>query len=365
MKTSSVWGIILVLVLIIGGIWVVNKTPSSAPAGNDEVIKIGAIYAMTGSGAKFGEISIQGVRDAVEYFKETTKQSAEVIVEDSAGDPKQGVSAAGKLLNVDKVKFVVIGTSAVSAAVAPLAEEAKVLLISDAALLGLTKEKNYTLQNAMPSLADIPEQINNNTDWKKVGIVYINDEFGNVWQENILAGLNKEKIAQAFSFEKTITEYRIDAAKIKQFMPDALVVIGYGPAFNQVLADLALMDISAPIISYLACTLPGVLADTRFSLEGQYSYEYPSISNEAVRTWIVGHGRDMSTFYTAAFENTLLSLIAAQESGGNVDSAINYLKTAEINGLWGKVKFGQDGVVNRNLVVTKVQNGVCVPTKAD
>ena len=140
-----------------------------------------------------------------------------------------------------------------------------------------------------------------------------------------------------------------------------MIVIGYGPALNQVLADLTLIKVSAPIIGYLSCTLPGVLADERFSLEGQYSYEYPAINNESIKSWMKARGRDGNTFYTVAFENTLIALDAAKQNGENSDKAVSYLKTNNFSGLWSNVTFNNDGVVNRDLVITKIQNGTCVP----
>ena len=358
MKKTIIW--VVIILIVIGAIVLVSRD-SSKPVDDNAPIKIGAVYATTGAAAKFGELSVQGVRDAVDYFKETTGQSAEVIVEDSAGDSKQGVSAAQKLFGIDKVNFIVAGTSAISAAIAPVAEGAKKLLISDAALLGLTKDKHYVLQNFMPSLADIPKQINNRAEWQKVAVVYINDEFGNVWKQNIGAGLDKQKTVESYSFEKTATDYRTEAAKIKQFKPDAIVVLGYGPALNQVLADISIAKINSQIVGYLDCTLPGVLVDKRFSLEGQYSYEYPAINNEPIKSWMQTRNRGINTFYALAFENTLLSLIAAKNGDNNVDKAIEYLKNDSISGLWGEVKFGADGVVNRDLVMTRVENGQCVP----
>lgn len=353
-------GIVVLVILIIGGVVWFGKS-STPVVENSEPIKIGAIYAATGPAAKFGEISIKGVRDAAIYYTEVTGVPAEVIVEDSASDPKVGVSAAQKLFTVDKVKYVVIGTSAVSAAVAPVAEGNKGLLISDAALLGLTKDKNYTLQNFMPSLSRIPQQINANTAWKKVAIVYINDEFGNVWEKTIRESLTQTKVSQSFSFEKDSKEFRTQTAKIKQFFPDVIVVIGYGPALNQAFADMNVAQIKVPLITYLACTLPGVVTDARFSLEGQYSYEYPPISNAAIRTWVEKKQSDLNTFYTVAFENALLALTAAHKTGGTADDAINYLKNTPTAGLWGNVQFGKDGVVNRDLTLTRITNSKCEP----
>ena len=98
--TKQIWiAVGVVIVIIIGGVWYyrgqLNKPPVAA-----EPIKLGAIYAETGAGAKFGEISIRGIKDAVAYFEEETGQKVELVVEDSAGEAKTGVSAAQKLFSI-------------------------------------------------------------------------------------------------------------------------------------------------------------------------------------------------------------------------------------------------------------------------
>ncbi|MFA5967610.1 MAG: ABC transporter substrate-binding protein [Patescibacteria group bacterium] len=351
----------LVAIVLIVAVVLWSNSINTGQSTSEGTIKIGAIYALTGPAAQFGQMSIQGVKDAVAYFTETTGKKVELIAEDSMGDPKTGTIAATKLFTVDKIKIAVVGMSGVSAAISPIAEKEKSLLISDAALLGLTKDKHYTLQNFMPSLSDIAKQVNNNTAWKKVSVVYINDEFGNLWGKNIKNNLNTDKTVQDVSFEKTTADYRTGALKIKQFNPDVMVVVGYGSALNQVFADLTVNQITTPIISYLACTLPGVLTDKKFSLEGQYSYEYPPISNKTINDWIIKNGRSVNTFYIGAFENTLLALTAARKTGSNPDNMISYLKRNTTPGLWGDVKFDNTGMVNRDLVLTKIANGVCVP----
>jgi ABC-type branched-subunit amino acid transport system substrate-binding protein len=284
----------------------------------------------------------------------------ELIVEDTAGDPKQAVSAATKLFSVDGVKYAVIGTSASTAAVAPLADQYKSLVITDAAGYGLTKGKNYLMQNLLPSLNDVAVQINNNPAWKKVAVIYINDEFGLRWADNTKADVSKDKTVELFSFEKTATDFKTQAAKIKQFSPDVLFVIGYGPALNQAHADMKTLGINVPELTYLSCTLPGVLTDTRFSLEGKNSYEYPEAQNRTLKNWITEKGGSNSTFYSLAFENTLAILVAADKTNSDVDKTISYLKNTGVDGLYGFIKFDVSGVVERDLVMTKVEGGKCV-----
>lgn len=337
-------GIIVILLVILGDYFYQNNQSQEF---NTESIKIGALYALSGPAAVYGEMSIQGVNDAVIDFEKKTNSQVDLIIEDTAGDPKIAVSAATKLFNIDKVKYAIVGTSAVTAAISPLADQYKSLVITDAAGYGLTTGKSYLFQNLMPSLNNIADKINGNKDWKKVAIVYINDDFGSRWAEKTRINL-QGRIVELFAFEKTSTDFKTQAAKIKQLGPDVLVIIGYGPALNQVYADIETLGIQSPKLTYLSCTLPGVLTDNRFSLGGDYSYEYKQIGNK-------------NTFYSLAYENTLTILNVAYKTNGDVDKSMNYLKNTGVDGLYGKVIFNDQGVVERDLVLTKIEDGKCLP----
>jgi branched-chain amino acid transport system substrate-binding protein len=345
---------VLVIIIIFVGIYIYNSP------NNNESIKIGALYALSGPAAKFGEISIQGVKDAVKYFEEKNNVTVNLIIEDTANDPKMGVSAATKMFEIDKVKFAVVGTSGITNVVSPIAEKNQAVLITDAAGYGLTKDKTYLFQNLLPSLYDVGRQVNSKSEWKKVAIVNINDEFGNIWKDEWQNIISKEKTINVFPFEKTTTDFKTDALKIKTFMPDVVLVIGYGPSLNQVFADLSVQGVKAPYLTYLACTFPGVIGDKRFDLNGNYSYEYPVYQNEELKTWINKHQGVDSTFYGLAFENTLTVLNAAKATNGDSEKTLDYLKSNKTAGVYGDIIFNQENVVERDLVLTKIENNVCV-----
>ncbi len=97
MNNKLIAVVVIVIVIVLGGFWYAQKDKVVTPV-TGEPIKIGAVYALSGPAAKFGEISIQGIRDAAKYFEAETGIKTEVLVEDSAGDPKQGVSAGDQAL---------------------------------------------------------------------------------------------------------------------------------------------------------------------------------------------------------------------------------------------------------------------------
>lgn len=110
---------LVVLVVIIGG-YFIFKTPKT-PSGSTS-LKVGIILPLTGDLSVTGEKIYQGVQLAQ---AELEKDGVTFVIEDSHSKPTDAVSAASKLLNVDKVD-VIIGTYSPdeTIAVAPLALKA-------------------------------------------------------------------------------------------------------------------------------------------------------------------------------------------------------------------------------------------------
>lgn len=110
-------------------------------------IKIGVVEPLSGGTATFGQENINGLKMALEKINNSTTlkgHKIELIVEDDKSDQIEATNAIRKLINVDKV-LIVVGevTSSNTLAMAPIAQEAKVPLISSAA----TNEKVTTVGN--------------------------------------------------------------------------------------------------------------------------------------------------------------------------------------------------------------------------
>ncbi len=108
MTKSGIWGIIVITLLVIGGIWAAKQPSSTVPDG--EVIKIGSILILSGEGATWGEATRNGIELAV---KEVNARGGidgkmlEVIYEDDQSQPQRAISAFHKLTDIDGVKFII------------------------------------------------------------------------------------------------------------------------------------------------------------------------------------------------------------------------------------------------------------------
>jgi len=97
-------------------------------------IKIGYIGPLTGSAASIGGGQVKAVELAVNEINSKegiNGRKIELIIEDGACDGKTAINAANKLINIDNVKYIIGGQcSAETIAIAPLAEQNKVIVLS-------------------------------------------------------------------------------------------------------------------------------------------------------------------------------------------------------------------------------------------
>lgn len=104
---------------------------------NGGEVKIGAVLAQTGSLADLGNHSKNGLMVGVDIINAKggiRGRKISLILEDSKTDPKSAVAAITKLINIDKVRYVIGDlSSGTTLAMAPIAEEARALLLAPGA----------------------------------------------------------------------------------------------------------------------------------------------------------------------------------------------------------------------------------------
>jgi len=128
MKSKTKWIIGIVIVLIVVGIIIYQNNQNK-----EETIKIGFIGPLTGDGAIFGmpeKNAMELIKDRVNSNGGINGKKIEVIYEDGRCDSREAVSGANKLIGVDRVKVIFTTCDAETLAVAPIAEENKVIQIS-------------------------------------------------------------------------------------------------------------------------------------------------------------------------------------------------------------------------------------------
>ncbi len=103
------------------------------PTGVNE-LKIGVLLPLTGDNASYGVDCKKGMELAIEEYQKSKGAKVSATYEDTKADPKAAVTAANKLISIDKVN-VILGDmfSATTIPVAPLAQKNGILLITPTA----------------------------------------------------------------------------------------------------------------------------------------------------------------------------------------------------------------------------------------
>lgn len=126
----------------------------SAQAAEPKEYKIGAILAMTGAGAWYGQVMSQGFLTAMEEINAQGGIGGikfKAVIEDhQSGSGAAAISGFNKLVNVDKVPFCFTSYTAPTLSIIPVANEKHVLLLNGGAVgPKLVKASPYLFNNRM------------------------------------------------------------------------------------------------------------------------------------------------------------------------------------------------------------------------
>ncbi len=173
-KTLS-W-ILVAVVVAVGLVFVFKKQINTLQ--NTQPVKIGVILPLTGSVAVSGEKLLQGVQLAQ---KELDGSKFTFVIEDDHSKTTDGITAAKKLLEVDKVDVLVgLYIPDVVVAVSPLAKEKGVTIFSASYCSDAFKALDNVFcgyPTAVDQLRTVLPQIKK-LNIKTVALVNTNDDFG-------------------------------------------------------------------------------------------------------------------------------------------------------------------------------------------
>jgi len=259
MKRLLSAGVCIVAIMALG---VAVAVPEVAGA---DTIKIGAILALTGNYTSLGKSARDGLQLAVDEINKrggVNGNRIELIVEDSKSDPQTGVECFNRIETAQSPLLYVSQLSSVSMALAPLAEEKRVVLegiITTA--IDLTRGREWVFrywplgQAYMPPLMRILQDLK----VKKLGILYQNDEFGR--EQNQLLSKEYEGAGGTVSsalIEMKDTDYRQKIAAVKD--REAIYVAGSGTILLGVLRQLKEASYRGSILTPASAAQPDLIS---------------------------------------------------------------------------------------------------------
>lgn len=280
MNRNVVLGIVaaLIAVLIVLGIY--RQVDKKQEKG---VIKIGAILPLTGAASVAGEASRKGLELAVENYNNSNPQEqAELILQDSKSNAKDGLNAYQQLISTNKVNLIYSQLSNVCLALKQFTEMNKQIhlavsgsniLLEDSKLI----YRNYSDPKDVALTA--VKFCNDSLSIKNLVIYYPNNDFGKSINKEIEYVLNQDEREnfKSFTYDEKVLDFNNFILKsFQNTKPDAIYIVGLGQPLGQIIKNLRVLKYSGKIIGGLETPFTDVMKVAGDAIHGVYyvSFNY-------------------------------------------------------------------------------------------
>ncbi|MDD5163846.1 MAG: ABC transporter substrate-binding protein [Candidatus ainarchaeum sp.] len=333
--------IAVIVILVIAGIIVYNL-----PAKQEgKTIKIGAVLALSGPSAIWGESARNGMELALEAHPELS-----VIYEDSKGASSDGITAYQKLRLQEPDLFV----SSLSIVSIPLAsivkEDKKVMIVTQSAANNLTNDYVYRYYSdanhfALPAFESDISPLKGVT---KLAVVYREDEYAKS-VANKVKELSAEQGKEIVFFESYIpneTDFSTILTKAKEANPEALLFIPTPPSESlAILKKIGELKFDIPIIE-----VSNVQSDPETQAKApnitfyteQFAFSIPGNSEPFKQAYRAKYNKEPN--FVAAFGYDIINLIASCEKS-NIKECLDSKK--EVTGVTGTAS----GIKNHEILL--------------
>lgn len=362
MKTKSVVGIIIVAAVIIAGaVW-------SAQEKETARIPLGVILPLTGDAASYGEHA----RNAVELAKEKAEKELGVVFdihyEDSQIKPALAASAAHKLISVDGVDYLIGFSSGETLAICPIAESAKVLLLSSGSSPAITGCGDYTFRNYPSDIFQgkaLAEKVQA-AGFSRVALVYIANDYGiglkDEFKRNFTGTIELEE-----GHAPQTRDFRTSIAKIKASRPDAIVLTDQIAEASRFLAQLQEQGVVIPVFGSEALKDDALFANAKLeslkNLSVLFTASYNGPEAAAFKSaYMARFGNEPGAFADYVHDNVLVFAKALQSCRtAEVECVKNKLYSTELVGTTGTISFDRNGdVQDKPYELYRIENGAFV-----
>lgn len=333
-----------------------------------QVVKIGLIYPLSGAMSSFGEDMAKALPLLQKKFNtEQSKYTFSLLIEDGKfGQSNAAITAAHKLVDVEGVKFLVVGSSGEVLQIAPFVETAHVITVAGfASHPDVKKAGDYIFRTYIDADRGIGIVVDDLLSKKISRLAVFTEEssFTSAIKDSLERRLGQDKLVFAESYSVGDADLKTMIAKARSKNPQAYYLNTTAPAsFVALYKQLRENGVQEPIYTYYLPSLKEVQESLGAMLDGTSYLDYPEIAGssadfnaflseyEKVNAAPVKAPFNFRTNYNAI--KVLFDAIVAQ--GADVGKVKDYLYAYDQPSATGRLRFDSNGDVrdlNLSLVV--------------
>lgn len=365
---------IILLVLLVGGVlaWLVSRRSTT-----DTLARVGVLLPLTGDASSYGQKGRKAIEMAVDDFNAREGASGKKIAavfEDSKGNAKDGVSAAQKLITVDKVPAIVgDALSSVTLPVAAIAESKQVVLLSPCSSAPALTQAGKFIYRIWPS--DLAEgkaaaEFAVSRGFKQVAILHLNNDYGNGIADIFtkLFATEDRKVVMRSAYADTTTDWRAIVTPLASKGADVVYLAGYYKDTAALLRTAAELGIKTQFIGTTAIEDDNLIKLAGAAAEGivyPLATGFDAASSDPTSKAFAASfqkrfGSEPGWMEAHAYDSFMLICDAIKSSSGNVtgEAIRNHLDhLGTYHGVTGDIKFDENGDVIRGVVLKTVKDG--------
>ena len=354
---------------------------SGGVSAQQPTLKFGLAMPLTGGQALYGNDQVKAAQWAVDEINKKggiNGKKLEMVLLDTQADPQVGIQAVNRLVSVEKVPVFVTAWSGVVKAVAPIANDNKVVELSvGAASPDIAKLGDYVYTTFPLADVDIKAVANysvKDMGKKKAAVLFINNETGipaaAVYRDAVTKAGGQ--IVASESYDQKATDFTGPLLKIRAANPDIVHLQGLVSESPQVIAQARQLGINVPITSYSGIYNPKLIEQLGAAAEGVIATslapgasDLPAVKDYVDR-WQKEVGRAPNGLpYTQYLYDAPVMIAAVFSSmdkkglpmtGENFREEMLAMKTFDLP-LTGKLEMSQDHTVNKPVYLVEVKNG--------
>jgi len=343
--------------------------------------RIGFLMPLTGGSGKLGQMMLEGAALAVEEVNAgpgAGGRPVELVQEDSQALAQQGIAGFRKLVDVNKTEVIFTGWTSVVSAIAPVASEAKVMLVSAStaspAVRGISPYFQSTWMFDDETVKLILPYAKDKLKVKSLGILTVVSDLGSALAQAVKADWTRigGAIAAEDVHQPGEASFRPILLKMLNARPDAIYLTSSnGKQLAQIVRQARELGYKGAFLSYGAFEDPEVLAlgaqaDGCYYSSPSYDAASPSAAGRKfVDAFQKKHGRLPNVHQANHYDLVMLYAMVAdgltkQNKALTGASFREYLTTSvpRYQGAAGDYRLNyKDGSVLRSSIVKVVRDG--------
>ncbi len=337
-----------------------------------EPVKVGVIIPESGVAAYYGGQAKKGIEMAKEeILVEYPKAKFETFYEDSQYNPKIGVDAYNKLRVTNKLDGVITAATHVSVPIIPLTTEDKVVqmaIFASGAPYSKPDDLTFRISAASALETKVMADFIKDTGVKKVGIIYLNNEFGisfkDAFKNDLANNKSSTQIVAEEGFLVETSDFRTPLLKMKDNKADAVYIVGTAMHYANILKQSREIGLKVQFIGMRAAEDPVLIKNAAQLAEGLvYTYSFdensgvPEAKKFAVR-FREKYGVDPDGYAAEGYDGFKLLALAFINCGKDNTCVKSWLENLnDYKSVFGDIDFDNNGDIFYNFFLKTVKDG--------